>query len=371
MESILAYSEARVFTPFSGKRVLRQSDTPHKRNQNASSNPGPTSPTPSDSDADTLLPGDKAEIKAFCDTATRAARIQIKVSVPVVSLQIRSKHLMETLYNRINSDLLLWEPMQVPDDTSRPGGASSFNPLLNVGMMDSMYAPYSMAKSAIHYDSNSESEEADPSDSMFYSMYDNRTTPPKLAATTNGLDRTCSMAFKLNIGNGTMTMYSPVRDSLNHVIPGQLGEFIFKLGSTELFTVSGYNGNTDLGYVCLQAGTVEIYHCGLIPVPSPNPPLRLIGSVLPTHILSTLYPTPKNITLLDQSDSGVRKREMVSLAIEVQKRTENRVKKIKMAIGVEHATLRHNASFPEHSWLTQLIDLFDLTVSLIEDSFME
>lgn len=362
MESILAYSEARVFTPFSGKRVLRQSDTPHKRAPTSSSAAGPTSPTPSDSDADTLLPGDKAEIKAFCDTATRASRIQIKVSVPVVSLQIRSKHLMETLYNRINSDLLLWEPMQTPDDSSR-AGASSVNPLLNAGMMDSMYAPYSMAKSAIHYDSNSESEEGDPSDSMFYSMYDNRQTPPKTAS--SDLDRTCTMSFKLNIGNGTMTMYSPVRDSLNHVIPGQLGEFIVKLGSTELFSVSGYNGNADLGYVCLQAGSVEIYHCGLIPVPSPNPPLRLIGSVLPGHILSTLYPTPKNITLFDQADNSVRKREMVTLAIEVQKKTDNKVKKIKMAIGVEHATLRHNASLPEHNWLTQLIDLFDLTVRWI------
>lgn len=359
MESILAYSEARVFTPFSGKRVLRQSDTPHKRSASAAA--APTSPTPSDSDADTLLPGDKAEIKAFCDTATRASRIQIKVSIPVVSLQIRSKLLMETLYNRINSDLLLWEPMQVPDDTSR-AGASSENPLMNVGMMDSMYAPYSMAKSTIHYDSNSESEEAEPADSMFFSMYDNRKTPPKPSAATD-LERTCALSFKLNIGNGTMTMYSPVRDSLNHVIPGQLGEFIFKLGSTELFSVNGYNGNADLGYVCLQAGSLEIYHCGLIPVPSPNPPLRLIGSVLPAHILSTLYATPKNITLLDQLDKSVRKREMVSLAIEVQKRTEHQVKRIKMAIGVEHATLRHNASLPEHTWLTQLIDLFDLTVS--------
>lgn len=362
METILAYSEAKVFTPFSGKRVLRQSDTPHKKAPPASpsSSAGITSPTPSDSDADTLLPGDKAEMKQFCDTATRASRIQIKVSIPVVSLQIRTKQLLEVLYNRINSDLLLWEPMNPIDEPSQYE-ASSVNPLLSADMMDSMYTPYSMAKSGIYYDSNSDSE-ADASEQMFYSMYDRS---PKKPQTSSEIDRTCAMAFKLSIGQGTMTMFSPVRDNQKHVIPGQLGEFILKLGSTELFSVSGYNGDADLGYVCMQAGAIEIYHCGLTPVPS-APPLRLIGSVLPAHILSTIYPTPRNITLMPLPEKP-SKRDMMSLAIEVQKKTDQRVKKIKLAIGLEHTTMRHHSTLKEHNWLIQLIDLFDLKVRTYTD----
>lgn len=31
-----------------------------------------------------------------------------------------------------------------------------------------------------------------------------------------------------------------------------------------------------------------------------------------------------------------------------------------MAIGAQKTTLRHNTALPEHMWLTQLIDMFDV-----------
>lgn len=83
--------------PFSAKRVIHESDTPHAR--------------PSQEDSEELIiPGDKEEINEFVQSTTENSRIQIEVRLPTVSMQLVSKHIYEVVYNRINNDLLLWEP---------------------------------------------------------------------------------------------------------------------------------------------------------------------------------------------------------------------------------------------------------------------
>lgn len=96
------------------------------------------------------------------------------------------------------------------------------------------------------------------------------------------------------------------------------------MGKTVIFSVNGYKGDDDLGYLCVQARGVELYHFGLTPFPSQNPPLRLIGSVLPEHMQCTLYPSPKNISLGEQKTTSSR--EMLSVAVEIRKSVEQKVK---------------------------------------------
>lgn len=63
----------------------------------------------------------------------------------------RSKHLYEVIYNRIISNLLLWSP-SAPNASPKPAPTNATtNPLLNVGMSDSVFVPYSMAKSNINF----------------------------------------------------------------------------------------------------------------------------------------------------------------------------------------------------------------------------
>lgn len=57
-----------------------------------------------------VIPGDKDEMNNFMECATDSSRIQIELHVPVLHLILPTKHVYEILYNRINSDLLLWEP---------------------------------------------------------------------------------------------------------------------------------------------------------------------------------------------------------------------------------------------------------------------
>lgn len=95
-----------------------------------------------------IIPGDKKEIDMFMERATDSAKIQIEVYLPIVSLQLESKHLYEVLYNRINSDLLLWvpsapKPKSKSSDLSNPTGAT-FSSFINQDM-------FKLCKSGIQY----------------------------------------------------------------------------------------------------------------------------------------------------------------------------------------------------------------------------
>ncbi|XP_058813814.1 autophagy-related protein 2 homolog B [Topomyia yanbarensis] len=377
-------------TPFSAKRVCRESDTPHTK--------------ASADDPETLtLPGDSNELSRFSQTAMELSKLQIRIDLPVVSLQLKSKHLYEVIYNRISTDLLLWNP-SAPAATAAAEASANLSAskvafqeppfsLANMGMMDSIYAPFTMCQSAIQLDSSSSttnSESESDSDGIFYSVYDrnsrylpegtnesggdiadhgkqqhlhhhqhsSRRHQQQKHRNTSFVDRSNAISFQLNIGQGMLTMFAPVRDAQNHVIPGQLGEFIVKLQSTYVFSVNGFHGNNNLGYLCIQGKAADIYHCGLIPTPASNPPLRLVNSVLPAYIFSTLYPTPKNLTVHEQR--GCPNREMFSLAIQIKSVPEQSIKRIRMAAGIQLTTLRHHSTLPQHSWLTQLLDMFDV-----------
>ncbi|XP_050067859.1 autophagy-related protein 2 homolog A [Anopheles maculipalpis] len=379
-------------TPFSAKRVCRESDTPHSK----TSTTGVSSDTP-----ETLtLPGDTDEMNTFCSRAMKRAKLQIRVDLPVVSLQMKSKHLYEVIYNRISTDLLLWEPSAPSataaaeaqlnaQQTARVSFREPEISLAGMGMMDSIYMPYTMCQSGIQLDSSSSatnSESESDSDGIFYSVYDrtrgatldgggasggapgagrkssshshrSSSHGGKLAPSATGTD-TNTVAFRLNIGQGVLTMFAPVRDAQKHVIPGQFGEFVIRLAAGYIFSVSGFHGNSNLGYLCIQAKSAEFYHCGLIPTPCNSPPLRLINSVLPSYLQSTLYPTPKNLTLHEQR--GCTNREMLSLAIQIKTVPDLAVKRIRLAAGIQLTTLRHHSTLQQHAWLTQLLDMLDV-----------
>lgn len=236
--------------------------------------------------------------------------------------------------------------------------------LMNAGMMDSIYAPFSMCKSKINFESGSSatnSESESENDAVYYSIHEKQRQ--KRLQSIYQKDYSNATSFQLHVGQGMVTMYAPVRDSSNHVIPGQLGEFVLKVSATTIFTVSSYHGNSNLGYFCIQSGNLEMFHCGQLPVPIQNPPLRDVFCLLPTWLKSSLYSTPKNLTLSESR--GSTKRDMLSLAVQIKANPEQGIKRTKISAGVQMATLKHNASLPEHLWLTQLMDMFDVKEEIV------
>lgn len=236
--------------------------------------------------------------------------------------------------------------------------------LLNAGMMDSMYAPFSMCKSKINFESGSSatnSESESESEAVYYSIHEK--ARQKRLQSIYQKDYSNATSFQLHIGRGMVTMYAPVRDASNHVIPGQLSEFVLKVDATTIFTVSSYHGNSNLGYFCIQSGNLEMYHCGQLPVPIQNPPLRDIACLLPSWLKSTLYSTPKNLS--PSETRGSTKRDMLSLAVQIKANPDQGIKRVKVSAGVQMATLKYNPSLSEHLWLTQLMDMFDVKEEIV------
>ena len=187
-------------------------------------------------DTETLLiPGDTIEMQNFCSSAIDFAKLRIKIYLPVISLQLKSKHLYEVIYNRLISDLILWESSvpKVPEVIQNIESS-----LHGVGMMESMYVPFAMCKSNINFESGSSataSETESDSEAVFYSIHEKN---KKRQMSIRKADYSSTMAFQLDIGQGMVTMYAPVRDTTNHVIPGQLGEFVIKIKEAMVFSVN-------------------------------------------------------------------------------------------------------------------------------------
>ncbi|CAO1344881.1 unnamed protein product [Diamesa serratosioi] len=342
----------RESSPFCAKKVCRESDTPHSNDN--------------EEETETLLiPGDTEEMNKFCEDALKFSKLQIKVYLPVISVQLKSKHLYELIYNRIITDFLMWESsvpkMNTPPQPLYRPSSDPSQLLSNAGMMDSIYAPFTMCKSNINFESSSSAtnsgSESD-NDAFYYSMNEKSRSRQRSIHSIYQTDYSNTTAFQLYIEQGMVSMLAPVRDAQNHVVPGQQGEFVLKVNSTNIFSVSGYHGNTNLGYFCVQGKNLEMYHCGQLPVPMYNSPLRDIDCSLPEWLKSTIYLTPKSLSLNDIRVNP--KREMLSLAVQIKVNPDQGVKRIRLSLGVQNTTLKHNSSLAEHSWLTQIMDMFDI-----------
>lgn len=304
-------------------------------------------------------------MKRFCDDAFKFSKLQIRLDLPIVTLQLKSKHFYEVVYNRIISDILMWES-SVPKAAAKPPEIALTlkkppESLLQSTMMESMYVP---CKSTMHFESSSSatnSESESENDPVFYSIYER--SRQRNAMPIYQTDYSSACALELNIGQGIISMFSPVRDAHNHVLPGQLGEFVIKAGATSIFTVSSYHGNTNLGYFCIQSNGLEMFHCGILPVPIQSPPLRDFSCSLPAWINSTLYPTPRNLSLSESH--GTTKRDMLALAVQIKANPDQCLKRIKISVGVQNATLRYFQALTEHLWLIQLMDMFDVKEDIV------
>ena len=341
-------------TPFSAKKVCRESDTPHSNDND------------DESETETLLiPGETEEMNKFCDEAMKFSKIQIKVYLPVISVQLKSKHLYEVIYNRIITDFLMWEssvPKINPPSQSLYRSCDPTQLLSTAGMMDSIYVPFAMCKSNINFESSSSAtnsgSESD-TDAFFHSANEkSQRVRQRSVHSIYHADLSNATSFQLHVGQGMVSMLAPVRDAQNHVIPGQQGEFVLKVNSTTIFSVSGFHGNPNLGYLCIQGKNLEMYHCGQLPVPMHNSPLRDIDCSLPEWLKSTIYFTPKSLSL--NESRGNPKREMIALAIQIRTSPDQGVKRVRLSLGVQNTTLKHNSTLPEHSWLTQIMDMFDI-----------
>ncbi|XP_066263102.1 autophagy-related protein 2 homolog B [Euwallacea similis] len=329
--------------PFGAKKVVHKSDTPHKNVQK-------------DASEEQVIPGDNTELESFVKSTVSNAQILVEVSLPAVSVQLESKHIYELIYNRISNDLLLWEPQAPRPSTSKSPVLVQFGDL-------ALEQNYVLANSGFHYESESDSSDEDITSKVFHSAYDRYRNKFKHTIKDANQSRhkknSSQSAFVLwlNIEEGLVSLNPPVRDISGNVIPGQQGELALHVNHATMFIVSGYKGDKDLGYVCVQVGDAQLYHCDIQPTPNTSASLKDADALLGNHLFPTIYKSDQKSFTSSTSRGGDR--EMFTVALKIQANHEtHHVKVITVSLGLNRATLRHKMG---SSWISHLIDYFNVT----------
>ncbi|KAL0269663.1 UNVERIFIED_CONTAM: hypothetical protein PYX00_007315 [Menopon gallinae] len=328
-------------SPFSCKKVVHESDTPHSKASVSDQTEG----------EELVIPGDKAEIADFIDTASVNTRIKLDLFLPSASLVFPSKHMYEVLYNRISSDLLLWEP-------SAPvfrnySNYSDFNWSVN-----DMINNFHLCKSGIQSDSDSESDSPDES---FYSVQEQKLRyKKKQLLERHSLVGQSKVVLHMNIAQGLCDLYTPARDSQGSVIPGQHGQLYVSFDGGSLFLVSGYKGKADLDYLCVQVSSFSVFHNGLISDTLQK--YTYVGSKVPTYLQQLVYSTDKCASVSHNNRINANSHsDMLTVSVRMERNGSSQtLKMFRVAAGIRNATLRHIVCKGQTSWFTQLIDFFDV-----------
>lgn len=341
--------------PFSSKRNCRQSST--------SSYPKADS---SDFTETILLPGEPHEMNDFCTKSMSASVIGVRINFPELSLFLESKQLFEIIYNRLNSDLFMWEPSS-PYLTTSPLKDKQFMSMQSFGLMDSVYI--SAVSQNNPFDSMYEPrQKSQKSKNVIFGthVYDNDTDdvedegmPTNDCSTTRAKkSQTHNCSVEIKVGHASASLFVPVRDVENHILPEVCGKFDLNVNSLKIFLLNGYCEDPSLAFFCLQVKDVEVYHGGIVPM---DYPLRFVHTTTSTQIddfmKSTFYKIPHGLTKGITVSSG----DMVTVAIEIKKNLEQHLKRIKITAGLKNTTLRYVIPpSPSLFWLNQLMDFLDV-----------
>ncbi|XP_022099406.1 autophagy-related protein 2 homolog B-like isoform X2 [Acanthaster planci] len=298
-----------------------------------------------------VMPGDQEEMREFSEKAIGSARIVVDLVAPSVNILLPSKDFVELLYNRFGYDVLLWQPAAPTPRDCNDGYPSVGLPRLDLaghlaGM--SMQERFTMCQSGLYVDSDSDPEE---DSSGFYT-----TLRQKSAHQVQSGNSQSFLALNLTINHGKLTMCTPLKESPFH------GDTMLEIEDGSLFTVTDYKGCANLSYLCLQANRIALYHNGRVDSPLQTGPLPHATWAPPDHLQCCIYLSDGGVPskLGGSVGNGAGSSNMVALAMKMFFNTETNIKNIECAVGVRGATLRHYMSKPEHSWLVQLSDFFDV-----------
>ncbi|XP_038074084.1 autophagy-related protein 2 homolog A-like [Patiria miniata] len=298
-----------------------------------------------------VMPGDQEEMREFSEKAISSARIVVELVVPSVNIMLPGKDFVELLYNRFGYDVLLWQPAAPTPRDCNDGYASVGLPRLDLAghlAGAGMQERFTMCQSGLYVDSDSDTEE---DSGGFYSALRQKSTHQTQTGNSQSF-----LALSLTINHGKLTMCTPLKESSLH------GETMLEIEDGSLFTVTDYKGNANMSYLCLQANRIALYHNGQVEAPIPKGPLPHATWAPPDHLKCCIYLSDSGVPskLSGGVGTGADSHHMVALAMKMFFNPETNIKNMECAVGIRGATLRHYMTKPEHSWLVQLSDFFDV-----------
>ncbi|XP_045024451.1 autophagy-related protein 2 homolog A isoform X1 [Daphnia magna] len=307
-----------------------------------------------------VIPGDSEETSEFITLACKMCLTQIDISLPKATLLLPSKQFFETIYNRLSTDLCLWEP-SAPEYFASHGKPfhetqtmSNFSGLGSAVLQSPIPNMFIMCKSGVAYESDSESDEDGNEAAYTY----RKSRPEQLNGKGKMKSSPSKMCVLVNIGKGSGTLFCHIKDSFGGDSVTHHGEIQFCIENGRFFSVTGFKGDDQTGHICFHASKASLSHNGYVLNSyedlGDHPSSRLHQT---SRVDQVIYPSPSDTRVgREQVENG----PMISLAIKIHNDTRQHVKTFKTAIAVQGGILRHRFAPPTQSWFNQLIDFLDV-----------
>ncbi|XP_047374675.1 autophagy-related protein 2 homolog A isoform X4 [Sciurus carolinensis] len=298
-----------------------------------------------------VIPGDPEEMRTFQSRTLALSRCSLEVLLPGAHIFLPSKEVYESIYNRINNDLLMWEPadlLPTPDPAAQPAGF--------LGSSGFWHDNFKMCKSAFKLDSDSDDEDA-----HFFSVGPSG-APQAPAPEPPRRHAQSTFSTLVTVLKGRITALCEAKDAGGRRLEVAHGELVLDVERGTVFSVSQYRGQPGLGYFCLEAEKATLYHRAAVDDYQLSSHLDLPSFTPPTQLAPTIYPSEEGVT--ERGASG-RKGQgqgppMLSAAVRIHLDPHKNVKEFLVTLRLHKATLRHYMALPEQSWHSQLLEFLDV-----------
>uniref|UniRef100_A0A8D0D414 Autophagy related 2A n=1 Tax=Sander lucioperca TaxID=283035 RepID=A0A8D0D414_SANLU len=281
-----------------------------------------------------VIPADPEEMRQFQAQCVAQCQCAVDINLPLAYILLPSKQAFQSFYNRINNDLLMWEP---PPPSAHSPDHSRHH-----------HDEFQLCKSAFRLDSDS--EEDDP---QFYLASDSSGKTQQSAPRPN--HNLSLLSLTVIIGKGRLQARTDKK--VSHVEDQSHGEIVLDLEGGKIFSVAQHQNDPNLNFLCLESRRVELYHRAVVkdtPIPQR---LEMPNFTPPKHLDPTIYPTEVGVSSVGGKEGEL---QMLSTAIKITLDPQRSVKEFLVALRLQGATMRHYVTQTNHSWHEQLVDFLDV-----------
>ncbi|XP_037397810.1 autophagy-related protein 2 homolog B isoform X3 [Pygocentrus nattereri] len=309
-----------------------------------------------------VIPGDVVEMMEFQEKTISNSRYILELSFPNVQLSLPNKAFYEKLHNRINNDLLLWEPtapspVETVENMPYGMGLSVASQLISTYSKDS----FSQFRSTGLEEEDSGSEEETlqyytPVELGYRNMRKRKNKmPPKNSQSL--------FSILLSVNHCLVSLHTEAKRENDSVLNNKHGEFWMELKNGVVFNVTQYEGYKDQHYVCFHTSSICLYHHGAVDGDVPVWDVKLPCRTRPHWLEPAVYACESMAERASPSGGlSVEPHSMLALALKISSHnTERNVKEFLIAVGVRGATLQHRVVPSSLGWYDQIVDFLNVS----------
>ncbi|KAJ8390814.1 hypothetical protein AAFF_G00099460 [Aldrovandia affinis] len=310
-----------------------------------------------------VMPGDVGEMTEFQEKTMSNSRYILELALPNVQLSLPNKTFYEKLHNRINNDLLLWEPtapspVETVENVSYGVGLSVASQLINTYSKDG----FSQFRSSAPEEEESGSDD----DTMQYYSPADLGLKNRRKKKFESQNKTSQSLFSivLSVGHGLVGLQTNAKQEDRTVLKNRHGEFWMEVANAVLFSVTQYEGYKDQHYVCLHTSSLCLYHQGMVDGDVAASDIKLPSHTRPHWLEPAVYRSEEMCPgKASPSEAlGLEAHSMLSVAVKIcSQNLERNVKEFLVAVGVRGATLQHRVVPSSLGWYDQLVDFLNVS----------